>query len=75
MNTEYKTLARIRTNPLLLVSTLECQARVDDGTGHYTVCRFDIHSLISNLSLHFTAAFDRISHTYLLRILKIMTIA
>ena len=43
--------------------------RVDDGTS--SVMYADLtHSPLRILSVHFTAAFNRISHTYLLRMLK-----
>jgi hypothetical protein len=43
--------------------------RVDDGTGPYTVCRFDTLPIMQSfLLLH--SSFNRISHTYLLLMLK-----
>jgi hypothetical protein len=82
LNTEYKILARIKGNRLkptlcLLHSSQYFEVpgtTIFDALTKVRDCIMyaDLtHSLLRILSLQFTTAFDRISHTYLIRILKI----
>jgi len=86
LNTEYKILARIRTNrlkPTLCLLHPSQYFGVLNTTifGALTTARDSImyayltHSPLCNLSSDFTAAFDRTSHTCLLRMLNVLSVA